>query len=504
MSSRTVPESHREGEVDGIADHPAELPDEDIEPLGRPNTLADAFMSFLRVCFPGRGALLIAVLTCVVAPVLLVAVHVHENPEFSPIDEAAHYDYIVRIANGGFPRMGQSLQPSTLRALSCRKTALVGMVTPPCGQKVLKPSEFAGGGYQYEAQQPPTYYAITVPLRWLAIHVFGFSDVPGTRLTGALWLVAALLLLWAAGRLIGLRPSVLGAGALLLGAAPVALYQSATISNDVPDLFAGSLIAFLGLLSWRHPGRWVAPVLGISAFFVASLKAVDVFPVVVIASLLAIVGWQRARSEGALSRVAAARAALVSWLPNGGALLIGGFFSVAAWAVIQKKLALIDPRDLPTFNVLRTHPVGPLLIAQEAVGLLGPLTNSYVAFRSSNLATTVVSVRATYLEQVYSHCLTYLVLAGGLAGLFVSRRRLSHWIGLLTVPALYFGGFALGLSLWLTYNTDPGLSGRYGLSLAPLLALALIGAVRGLWVERGIWAFAIAGFGLDLWLMLAR
>ena len=109
------------------------------------------------------GPCLWLLLVCLVAPAALIVAHIHENPEFSPIDEAAHWDYVTRIANGGFPRLGQRLQPSTLRTLACRKTALSKPVAPPCSQRILRPDQFAGGGYQYEAQQPPVYYAVTVP-----------------------------------------------------------------------------------------------------------------------------------------------------------------------------------------------------------------------------------------------------------------------------------------------------------------------------------------------------
>jgi hypothetical protein len=182
-----------------------------------------------------------------------------------------------------------------------------------------------------------------------------------------------------------------------------------------------------------------------------------------------------------------------SWLPTGGALLIGGAASAVTWVVVSQKLSLVNPRTFAVFDILRTHPVGLALIAGEALSLLAPATGSYDPFRLHQ------SVQSANLAIIAATLLMYLLVAGGLAGLFVRRRQWFHWMGLVTVPLLYVGGVALGISIWRTYNTDPGLSGRYGMSLAPLLALSLCAACRGKWPLRVIWLFGLLSFGLSLY-----
>lgn len=455
-----------------------------------------------RLCFPNVAAVILAFLVCVAAPTALIAVHIHENPMFSPIDEAAHYDYVTRIADGGFPRLGQKLQPSTLRDIACIGTALSGLVTPPCDAHVLRANEFAGGGYQYEAQQPPTYYAITVPLRWVAIHVFGLGDLSGTRATGAVWLVAGLLMLWAAGRLVGLDPKVIGVAILLIATAPLVVYQSSIVSNDVPSVFTGCLMALLGALAWRRPGRWVSPTLFFAGFFVASIKLTDALPVAVLSALFAILAWsKRTTGEGSIP---ALRSWLSGWWSNGGLLILGSLVSGVAWTLISRKLSLINPRDLPTFSVLRTHPVGLLLIAREALTMFAPATDAYTAFRSNDSATVAaMSTASQNLQAITATVLEYVLIAGGLAGIFVRRRNWEHWLGLLTLPVLYIGGLILGIGLWITYNATPGLSGRYGLALVPFLVLALVASTRGKWILSGLWIFALATLGLTFFYMLS-
>jgi hypothetical protein len=88
--------------------------------------------------------------------------------------------------------------------------------------------------------------------------------------------------------------------------------------------------------------------------------------------------------------------------------------------------------------------------------------------------------------------LAFLLVAGALAGLFTTPRRWNHWLGLLAIPLVYAGGVVFGVSIILSYEADPGLSGRYGLSIAPLLILVLGASLVGRWAVRAVGAFSVA------------
>jgi hypothetical protein len=451
-----------------------------------------AFRELLRQCFPNRNAVAVALFVCVLAPAALVALQIHDNPKLSPIDEAAHWDYVKRVAGGSVPRIGQQLEPSTLREVVCRGTDLNGLDLPACSARHISPQRFPGNAAQYEAQQPPTYYAATVPLRWFGKDVLGMADVTATRAAGILWLTVGLLVLWSAARIVELDVPVIGAGILLLATAPVVIYHTAVISNDVPSILGGSLVALLGALAWKRPGRWTVPVLGLAAFLLVAIKTTELFPVTIVAALLLIragaemPSWDRQTWSANLKPVA------LRWWRDGGVLLAGGIAAAVIWIVLNRSLALIDPKTLGTFAVLRTHGVSSALILREAIYLLGPTTDSYVSTGTLN----------QNLQVVLADLLRFLLLAGALAGLFVSPRRWFHWLGLLIVPILLAGGFLFGLGLRINYSIDPSLSARYALPVAPLLILTLIAAVRGRWVVRGLWAFGLASFVLTLSFMV--
>ena len=467
---------------------------------GAARPTASAPVGFWRTCFPSWQALLAALLVCVIVPTSLIGLHIHENPQLSPIDEAAHYDYVSRIADGGFPRLGQFLLPSTLHLISCTGTALATSA-PHCPGS-SNPKSYAGGGYQYEAQQPPTYYAATVPIRWVGDHLFGMSPLTAARAGGVLWMSAGLILLWMAGRIVGLSVIRLVPAMLVLACGPVAIYESAIVSNDAASIFAGALIGFLGALAWARPGRWTLPVLAAGAFLVTSLKLNDALAVVVVSATFAIIWWRDSRAV-ATTLTPRWSMWIRQWAPNGGALLLGALVCVVLWVVVNRQLDLIDPRSLPTFDVLRTQPVTISQIARESLLMLNPLGGSFSLFRTTASGGLRGSALSLNLQQITATALQYMLLAGGVAALFVRRRIWAHWVGLTSIVTLYVGGIVLGVALFRTYSSDPSISGRYGLAVAPFLALALVATIRGRWVVLAVVSASVALVGLTYYYAVA-
>jgi hypothetical protein len=439
-----------------------------------------------RELFPTRGALVLAIFVCVVAPATLTWIEIVKNPKYSPIDETAHYDYVERIARGELPRQGQRLLDSTLRDLACRHTAVFDLATPPCGTKKIVYKQFSSS-YQHEAQQPPLYYAVTLGLRWGAQHVARIDDkVRATRAANIAWLVAGLLLLWAAGRLMAIGPVMLGTGLLLLVCAPNVVYHTATVTNDATGIPACGLVAFVAALAYRRNGPRAAPALFAAGFVAAALKTSNLFAVVPVSALFAVAAIN-GRARGAPWRQTCGR-----WLRDGGVLLAGAILASGTWAVIHRSRSLIDFKHDPTFEVLRGVPRTFDLVVGEAVALLQPLGTG-----------AVTPTLTHHIQLPFYWGLAFLIIAAGLSGLFVSPRRWPQVLGLIAVPSLYLGGVVFGVGLMLNYDIDPGLSGRYGVSMAPLLIFVLVTTVEGKWAQRGLTAYSGAFFLTMLVAMLS-
>jgi hypothetical protein len=335
----------------------------------------------------------------------------------------------------------------------------------------------------------------------MAIHVTGFADLTGTRLAGVIWLDVGLLLLWMACRIALIDPVRCGAAALLIATAPLVIYSGSYVTNDAASILAGSLVLFAAALAWKNPGRSSTVLLLCTGLFVASIKLTNALPVAAISILFAILLMKdRADDQGGLKSIPKI---VRSWLPNGGALLIGGLISVVAWAAIERKLSIINPKQLPTLNVLRQGQLGLTTILRESVSMWTPLTGSYDAFRSNASAIVPESSESQNIQLVTATVLAYLVVAGSLSGMFVRIRKWYHWLGFTSFATLYLGGLVLGISIWASYNADPGISGRYGLAMVPLIIVSLVAAARGRFVVLGLWAWGLLSFGLSIYFMLS-
>jgi hypothetical protein len=438
-----------------------------------------------RRLFPTRGAAVIALVVCVLAPALLVGLQIDASPGFSPIDEAAHLDYVDRVARGELPRQGEHLLDGTLRELACRGIPFLPPRPGLCTAAELEYWAFPGRASQYEAQQPPTYYVLTVPLRWAAREVLRIDDrLDATRAANVVWLVAGLLFLWAAGRLLAVDPAPLGAALLLLAGAPTVVYGTSAVSNDVTAVPAAGLVALVAAIAHGRDGRRVPLALFGAGFAGAACKTTNLFPVVAVSALFAVAAiHDRAPGERWT-------ATLGRWSREGGALLAGGAAATGIWTVVHRSLALIDLRDEPAFAGLRDDPHDLGILLSQAAKVFQPLTGSFVP----------TDTLGQGVQQPFTTGLGFLLVAAALGGLFVSRRGWPHALGLIIVPTLYAGGVGLGLGLLITYETA-GVSARYGLSLAPLLILVLAASLRGGWSVAAVAVFAVASFSTTLAVM---
>jgi hypothetical protein len=403
--------------------------------------------------------------------------------KLSPVDEAQHLDYVDRVAHGEIPRQGQRLRHSTLRTIACRGVGLAGYKAPPCGQTVLRHAEFPGGAYQYEAQQPPTYYVLTVPLRWVMQNVLRIRDhLDATRAASAIWLIVGLLLLWCAGRLMEVSPAALGAGLLVLVTAGPIIFYHATVSNDATAITGAGVVAFAAATARRSRGSGMPMWLFAAGFFAAACKVTNVLPAAAISALFAVAGgaWPRRRRavdrglhalDGRRRRAARRR--------RGRDAHLGAHPSRSGAHRPQRGADV------------RHGPSSPARVRRHRARGGEPPASRHP--RLGRPARGVVDAEPP-AQEALGAVLSYLLMGGALAGLFVSRRRWSHALGLIAVPTLYLGGVALGVAIVRTYGMPPGLGGRYGMSMAPLLAVGLAASLDRGWPVNVVGLFGAVAF----------
>ena len=420
-------------------------------------------------------------LVCVVIPALLVVSTIDRHPRLSPIDEGAHFDYVERIYSHGIPTFGDRLLRSSLREMACRGTRLDGLLVPACDAKVMKYDLFPGGAYQYEAQQPPLYYAVTAPVAKVAEKVLGVAPLGAMRLVGLLWLVAGLLVLWKTSRVLNVAATPMLATIFAIAAAPNVVYYSSIVSNDAAGIFFGGLAAYLGAMSFTRGKGYVIPAvaLGLAA---ALTKTSCALPVGVVGLILVAVTLHRQSGSTDNHR---------NMRFTGLGMMGGSIAGTLLWVVYYRAVATIEPKKLPTFDVLRGGPVNMGNILSQAKSFLAPLADSYNPFAAWNGEVNGLLISLGM----------FAIVAGLAAGAFSRERTWWSVAGPIVLVCLYVGGVVIGVGIWRAYDINPGVSGRYALPMLPLAALIITGGLQRRFGQAAYSVGCVGAAVLSIWMI---
>ena len=247
-----------------------------------------------------KDAACIAVLVLLAG--LITVLGVVRAPSLSAYDEATHIDYVWNVAHGEFPAAGSELAQEVRDEWSCRSQDNARNLLPPCGQS--EPADqYPNRGENYNYKHPPLYYGVTAAVvRVVEATPLDLSFITVARLTGAAWLAAALVVLYLVLRVWSVpRMLALSAG-LLLASVPSVAHSSSIVTNDAPAALSGVLALWVltRVVVSKRLG-WLAP--SIAAFGVAATKimtSIAMLSVAAVLASLAIVAIRRGRRSHAL------------------------------------------------------------------------------------------------------------------------------------------------------------------------------------------------------------
>ena len=196
-------ESVRPGEAEGAGSEATSWRD---EPLGRRAQLA-------------AGALVAAQ---VIAVVVFAAITVARYPMWSPVDEGAHFENVIYVAqHGTFPVLGKTLAGE-------QELAIAQGVYP--AHTTINPRTDGLAGLAYEAFQPPLYYYAAAPVTFLSSNYHTKAVL--LRVLGLLLAVASIALFARLSRRVLRRKWLLGlAAGMLVFLMPGLILRMVTISN---------------------------------------------------------------------------------------------------------------------------------------------------------------------------------------------------------------------------------------------------------------------------------
>ena len=412
-------------------------------------------------------------LFCVVLPTAVVGSVIQRHSQFSPIDEQAHFDYVERLYSHGLPAVGDPLMESTLREIACRGTALPGIVTPSCDSPTFTAKDFPGEGYQYEAQQPPLYYAVTAPVAKVMEKVAGLGPVGSARMMGVFLLIAGLLLSWHVAQLMKIPRLTSLAGIAVMGLSPTVVYYSAIVNNDSAGILCGALVCLVAALAHTKQRSYAKHAVAIG-IVCALTKSVFILPAVIIGMAMVAVSLHQA---GGIS-VLTSKNKWKNWRQSPSTKM--------------RTLASIPLSQLPTFQVLRGTKANLGNVLEEATHLLSPLTGLYHPFQYWNKDVF------TFLNTVS----LVAIVAGCAAGVFVATRQWWAVLGPLVLLGLFAGGIAMGVGFWSIYHFAPTTEPRYALSMVPVLVLILCAGIQRATAQKVFALGAFAFSAMSVWMII--
>jgi len=219
----------------------------------------------------------------------VAVVQIMRVTEISPIDEVTHIDYVWRIMHGELPHRGDTYTPFTLEEWSCRKQASVYNKLPECG--VTDPSQFGVIMENYNAWQPPGFFAVVALMTRIGMVVTSLDPVTLMRLSCAIIVAVGLMMVYALMRMWSLPRGLAAPVTLLLLANPFTLMVATTVSTDAPFLVFGVLSAIV--LTRELSGKSAALLALIAAACAGAVKTITLASLVIVLGVLVLIAVVR-------------------------------------------------------------------------------------------------------------------------------------------------------------------------------------------------------------------
>jgi hypothetical protein len=405
---------------------------------------------------------------------VLVVAHVAAYRPLSPFDEGVHFDYVIEASRGEIVRKGEKLGQEAMREIACRGVDLEGIALPPCKDVRFDPNAFPGHGFSSAEVHPPVYYGVTGLLaRGLVATGIAPDMFTAARLVGILWLGLGLLLIWYIGKELGVPTAPLAVVLAALAATPTLLHASAIVNNDATGLVAGGLLAWV-TLHWER-GSTPLWLVGAVAVLALALKTTNALAVGLCAVYLAL---HPRPSEAPVQTRRSNRAGIA-------ALLGGAVVALVAWVVVRGLLA--TPVELP--------PDAAAPPGLELMAVVGNLTTLITPVSYGVPAEVMGAIGFWSIGQYLGFLMVAATVAPVLRGSISERsERLAASAGM----TLLLGGALSALASFALYGRV-SVSPRYGLSLIPVLGIALAAAIRSRAALWGLGAFAAGQLAFVLW-----
>lgn len=392
---------------------------------------------------------------------------------WSRVDEAQHYGYVESLAQGhGMPKVGKDKLQLDARGVAKASPTIgfrsFGLYT------VSEDSDWGVYGNLYEGggYQGPLYYALLVPVYWVAHPLGIIPTIYALRLATLLILLTSIPLLWLLAReLFPKRPAIWLTSPAILVAIQGFNSNTTSITNDAL-LVPISIAALIPVASaWRGINNRQAIIAG-ALFGLAMLCKNTAAPLAVL-TLIVLVGML-------LTRRASLRDLFV-------------------WGLIYAGTAFVV---LLPYHVWNLYTYGALSASSEVHDLLAPLLQ-HTPFTPAGLRTHFHNVRIGFWDfsyglganSAYARTFEIAMIVSVIAGLAVALRRRAFddasplvWAAI-GFPVAFVIVLAASVSI---YGAGSTIVGRHLYAILGLFAIAIAaGASISLGPRLGVLAVVL-------------
>jgi hypothetical protein len=361
------------------------------------------------------------------------------------------------VLEGGFPASGDVWLPETIEAVTCRTIDYPDPL-PACAREVDMPG-LPNGGLSMAFIHTPAYYAVAAGAV-VVDRVLGqvVDDVDAMRLTGALWLVLALGMLWLLWRDLGVPWQTRAGLSLALTAAPIVVLSQSTVTNDATALAAGAALT-LAVLRWdRGASRlWLPVAIGLVALL---LKVTNLAAVLAVCAFVLVRALQRSTTTRERARALLTRRNLLLVGSLGLATVVVG----VGWSIVVNARATLDESENPQNVLMAVDHFDPSWLTTSMLALTSPLQPQ---FYQAVLAGSAGAVIVANLANIGLLALAVVGAARSEPGSVVRALAIAGGAATLAYGPL------LTVVNYVTAGVYFGIPARYGLSLVPgMLAVA--------------------------------
>lgn len=415
-----------------------------------------------------KSILIVGVLTFVLQ-MIIAGIGISKNPH-TPFDEAAHFDYVVKLSKGHLPKVNEKYGQTILEDIACqpvRGEAWLGL--EPCGSEFYSPKKAPFGGQSSATGYPPNYYLVTAIPYEICDRVSPLKPIECGRLANSLWLGMASALLAVLMLVIGASPLMATIVAIGFGSLPAVLLQGITVNSDAaaqalaPALALGAIyLARARFSSRRKWGTWSL------LLFLAIPTKPTIIPVAVILTYL-LWDWVTEKDESQDRR----RAGLY-----GIASLMTGVILATLWQSLQVPWRGVGGKDAMTPFLLQSFD-SLLSSLQISVGAsLSPFTLlTWPPLTDVKLVTISVVVSLLCWVSLFAQRKEIDGVPRSPSGL-----KFSSEFSVIGFSMAVVGPIVLASYAWLSYGSAP-VQHRYYMATAVLLGAIGIASTSSRWLK---------------------